>query len=165
MPTTRDDHRPRRLPAALCAGAISVAAALSAAGLSTLFPGTGAAQAPPAADYFNVTADRSSLRSINGETVLELIRNVVVIHGDVTLNADHGLSYTVLRLTTLDGNVRVVQREMTMTGAEGEYRQNEDLAILRRNVRIVDPGWVITCDEARFSRRTGQAWLIGNVVA
>lgn len=158
----RADHRPRRLAAAPCAAALlAVAALLPRAAAQSPPP----AQTPRAADHFDVNADRSSLRSIGGETVLELIDNVVVVHGDVTLTADHGLSYTVQKLTLLDGNVRVVQQQMVMTGAEGEYRQSEDLAILRRNVRIVDPDWVITCNEARFSRRTGQAWLIGNVVA
>jgi lipopolysaccharide assembly outer membrane protein LptD (OstA) len=156
MPMTQADLRSRRLRAALCAGALLCFALLA---------GNGSTQEPPGADFFNVNADRSSLRSVGGETVLELIDNVVVVHGDVTLTADHGMSYTVQRLTLLDGNVRVVQQQMTMTGAEGEYRQDEDLAILKRDVRIVDPDWVITCDEARFSRRTGQAWLIGNVVA
>ncbi len=155
MPFFRDDHRPRRAPAALCAGLI----------LATVFVANIAStQQPPAADHFDIDADRSSLRNIGGETVLELVDNVRIVHGDVTLTANHGLSYSVRRVTILDGNVRVEQQNVVMTGDEGEYRQYEDLAILRRNVRIVDQGWEITCDEARYSRTTGQAWLIGRVV-
>ncbi|HEX5132285.1 MAG TPA: putative LPS assembly protein LptD [Candidatus Krumholzibacteria bacterium] len=157
MPMMRVDHRPRRprgIPRVL-------------AFLSLLFcAAAAAAQTPPVEPSpFRVTAEKSSLRNIGGENVLELTNNVVIVHGDVTLNADHGLSYSLQRITMLDGHVRVRQQGMTMTGREGEYRQNEDLAVLRKNVRIVDQtGWVITCDEARYSRRTGQAWLIGNVV-
>ncbi|MDH4036086.1 MAG: putative LPS assembly protein LptD [Candidatus Krumholzibacteria bacterium] len=156
MPTRPVDLRSRLRYVALCAAAVLAAQAAA---------DRGAAQQTGEADYFDVNADRSTLRSTGGETILELIDNVVVVHGDVTLNADHGLSYSIQRLTLLDGNVKVLQGDMTMTGSEGEYRQNEDLAILRKNVRIVDPGWVITCDEARYSRTTGQAWLVGNVVA
>jgi lipopolysaccharide assembly outer membrane protein LptD (OstA) len=154
MPRTA--FHPRLLRAASCA------LACGGAMLSAAFAQT----PPPAAQPFRVSADQSSLRNVVGENVLELTNNVTIVHGDVTLTADHGLSYTIQKLTKLDGNVRVRQQGMTMTGREGEYRQNEDLAILRRNVRIVDEtGWVITCNEARYSRRTGQAWLIGNVVA
>ncbi len=169
MPTTRADTRPRLFIAALCA-----VAALAAQPV----PEPGAAQAPDStaradsaaktsrgADYFDVRSRRSSLSNVGGETVLELIDNVVVVHGDATLYADHGLSYSMRRITMLDGHVKVVQQGMTMTGDEGEYRETEDLAVLRRNVHIVDPQWQITCNEARYSRRTGQAWLIGKVVA
>ena len=124
----------------------------------------GAAQSPPPPDYFDVRADRSELKKINGETVLELTDNVRVVHGDVTVNADRGVSFTVQRLTQLFGHVSVRQESMVMTGEEGEYRQGEDLAILRRNVHIVDQGWEVDCDEVRYSRLTGQAWLVGNVV-
>src|SRR4029434_4444916 len=69
------------------------------------------------------------------------------------------------RLTQLFGHVRAVQRTMVMTGEEGEYRQLEDLAVVRRNVRLVDDGWVVTCDEVRYSRIKDEAWFLGHVVA
>src|SRR5438045_2859540 len=99
--------------------------------------------APPASPTaspapFDVSADRSVLKKINGETVLELTDNVRIIHGDVTVNADRGVSFTIQRRTQLFGHVKVVQETITMTGDEGEYLQNEDLAILRKNVHIVD---------------------------
>ncbi len=131
-----------------------------------------AAAAPPAAtqtdapppDFYDVTADYTKVRSIGGETVIELDQNVRIVHGDVTVTGDHGVSYTDRHVTTLEGNVRVVQGTMSMTGEEGEYRQAEDLAVLRRRVHIEDRGWTVTCDEARYSRRTGEAWLLGHVV-
>jgi lipopolysaccharide assembly outer membrane protein LptD (OstA) len=126
---------------------------------------TGAAQTPPrGADYFDVSADRSELKKIDGETVLELFDNVRVVHGDVTVTGNRGVSFTVRRFTQLFGNVRVEQQTLVMTGEEGEYLQNEDLAVLRRNVHIVDRGWEVDCDEVRYSRVTGEAWLLGNVV-
>jgi lipopolysaccharide export system protein LptA len=96
--------------------------------------------APASPAHFDVSADRSVLKKINGETVLELTDNVRIIHGDVTVTANRGVSFTVQRRTQLFGNVKVVQQTMTMTGDEGEYLQNEDLAILRKNVHIVDRG-------------------------
>ncbi len=127
------------------------------------------AQAPPppvapVTDYFDVSADRSELKKINGETVLELHDNVRIVHGDVTVNADRGISFTIQRVTQLFGHVKVEQETMVMTGEEGEYFQNDDLAVLRRKVHISDRGWEVDCDEVRYSRLTGEAWLIGNVV-
>jgi lipopolysaccharide assembly outer membrane protein LptD (OstA) len=140
------------------------ALALYAVAAAIALPRTGAAQAPAGRDYFDVRADRSELKKINGETVLELTSNVRIVHGDVTVNADRGVSFTVRRVTQLFGRVRVAQETMVMTGEEGEYRETEDLAVLRRNVRIVDEDWNVECDEVRYSRLSGDAWLIGNVV-
>jgi len=130
--------------------------------------GFAAAQTPspsaPASDYFDVSADRSELKKINNETVLELIDNVRIVHGDVTVTANRGLSYTIQKRTQLFGKVRVVQETMVMTGDEGEYLQYQDLAIVRKNVHINDRGWQVTCNEVRYSRLTGEAWLLGNVV-
>jgi lipopolysaccharide assembly outer membrane protein LptD (OstA) len=130
--------------------------------------GISAGQTPaptaPASDYFDISADRSELKKINNETVLELNDNVRVVHGDVTVTANRGLSYTIQKRTQLFGKVRVVQATMVMTGDEGEYLQYEDLAIVRKNVHINDRGWQVTCNEVRYSRLTGEAWLLGNVV-
>jgi lipopolysaccharide assembly outer membrane protein LptD (OstA) len=126
-------------------------------------PAAPAAPTPARSDYFDVSADRSELKKINGETVLELTDNVRIIHGDVTVNADRGVSFTDQKRTQLFGHVKVVQETMTMTGDEGEYLQYEDLAILRKNVHITDRGWQVDCNEVRYSRLTGEAWLLGNV--
>jgi len=131
------------------------------AGAQTPSPLT--APAPTAGDYFDVSADRSELKKINGETVLVLNDHVRIIHGDVTVTANRGESYTLQKRTLLFGNVKVVQQTMVMTGDEGEYLQNEDLAILRKNVHINDRGWQIDCNEVRYSRLTGEAWLLGKV--
>jgi lipopolysaccharide assembly outer membrane protein LptD (OstA) len=148
---------PRPLPrrvlfSLLCVAAWALASALHA-------------QTAPDGDYFDVSADRSELKKINGETVLELTDNVRIIHGDVTVTADRGISYTVRKVTQLFGRVRAVQQTMVMTGDEGEYFQLEDLAVLRRNVHITDRGWQVDCNEVRYSRLTGEAWLLGNVFA
>ncbi|HXV13903.1 MAG TPA: putative LPS assembly protein LptD [Candidatus Krumholzibacteria bacterium] len=144
-------------------GALASAAALACV-LGSL-PGRAQIIPPlPSAAYYDVSADHSQLKKVGEETVLELTGNVRVVHGDVTVTADRGLSFTTQRLTQLFGNVRAVQQTMVMTGAEGEYRQLEDLAIVRKNVRIVDEGWEVTCNEARYSRVKDEAWLVGNVV-
>ncbi|HET6349782.1 MAG TPA: putative LPS assembly protein LptD [Candidatus Krumholzibacteria bacterium] len=156
-------HRAARGSCAPAASRIMLAA-VAAAAWALLNLQTGAAQTPPRpSNYYDVSADRSELKKIKGETVLELNDHVRVIHGDVTVTADRGLSYTERRMTQLFGNVRAVQQTMVMTGDEGEYMENEDLAVLRKNVHIIDRGWVLTCNEVRYSRLTGDAWLLGDV--
>ncbi len=128
-------------------------------------PAAPAPAAPPdSVNYFDIRADRSELKKINGETVLVLTDNVHIIHGDVTVTADRGISFTIQKRTQLFGNVKVVQQTMTMTGDEGEYLQYEDLAVLRKHVHINDRGWEVDCEEVRYSRLTGEAWLLGHVV-
>src|SRR5688572_2301849 len=149
-----------RTIAIFCFGAWAIASSLPGSAQTPSTP-----SAPDTTDYFDISADRSELKKINGETVLELNDNVRIVHGDITVNANRGVSFTLQRLTQLFGAVRVVQQTMVMTGDEGEYFQNEDLAVLRKNVHITDRGWEVDCDEVRYSRLTGEAWLLGNVFA
>ena len=155
-------HRPHRFAAALAAYLVLATGAGARLGTAQTAPAEPAA--PPGPDYYDITGDFTSLKKIDGETVLELLQNVRIVHGDVTVNADRAVSFTERRLTQLTGNVRVQQGTLVMAGEEGEYRRDEDLAVLKRRVHIVDEGWTVDCDEVRYSRRTGQAWLIGNVV-
>ncbi len=138
--------------------------ALAASAALAWMPGRAQVPLVSPAAFYDVRADQSFLKKVGEETVLELIGNVRVVHGDVTVTADRGLNFTTQRLTQLFGHVRAVQQTLVMTGEEGEYRQLEDLAIVRKNVRIVDEGWEVTCDEVRYSRTKDEAWLIGNVV-
>jgi lipopolysaccharide assembly outer membrane protein LptD (OstA) len=151
-------HRPQRFAAALAVYLVLATGAGARFGAAQTQP------APPAPDYYDITGDFTSLKKINGETVLELLQNVRIVHGDVTVNADRAVSFTERRLTQLTGHVRVQQGTFVMTGEEGEYRRDEDLAVLKHRVHIIDEGWTVDCDEVRYSRRTGQAWLSGNVV-
>ncbi len=113
---------------------------------------------------FRYDAGTTSIREINGETVLEGREGVRIIHGDVTITADRGLHYRGRQLTYFIGNVNIDQDEMHMQGDEGEYRRADDIAILRNHVQIRDRGLEIDCDEATFHRTTERAWLKGNVV-
>ena len=152
----------RALIASFIMGVVALA---SAAQTQTPAPSAPASVQPPdSATHFDVSADRSELKKINNETVLELTDNVRIVHGDVTVTANRGIHYTIQKRTQLFGNVKAVQQTMTMTGDEGEYLQYEDLAILRKHVHIVDRGWQVDCNEVRYSRLTGEAWLLGKVV-
>jgi lipopolysaccharide assembly outer membrane protein LptD (OstA) len=128
----------------------------------------GAAQSPDSAGtaaVYEVTADSSSLKEIDNEMVLELWYGVKIIHDDITATSRRGTNYFERGLTLLVGDVEINQGTITMWGDEGEYHQPNDRATLRNNVRVVDVDWEVTCDEATYSRTSGHAWLIGNVVA
>jgi lipopolysaccharide assembly outer membrane protein LptD (OstA) len=118
-----------------------------------------------ATGVYRVTAGSSSLKEIDGERVLALSNGDTIIHEDVTVTSREGLHYIDRGVTFLVGQVKINQGTITMWGDEGEYRKLEDLAILRRNIRIVDEGWEVTCDEASYWRTLEQAWLTGNVTA
>lgn len=116
------------------------------------------------ASVYDVSANHTRIRNVGGETVLELSDGVTIIHEDVKITCRRGINHSGTQVTHLIGDVVIYQQTITMWGDEGEYRQPADLAILRKNVRVVDRGMEVTCDEARYSRATGRAWLIGNVV-
>lgn len=112
-----------------------------------------------------VTGDGSRLREVDGEMVLEFPNGIRIEHDDIVATALRGIHRDARMITQLTGDVKIVQGTMTMWGDDGEYRRLDDLAIMRRNVRIVDEGWEVTCDEARFDRSSESGWLIGNIVA
>jgi lipopolysaccharide assembly outer membrane protein LptD (OstA) len=114
---------------------------------------------------YHLQAGSSTLKDIGGGRVLELKDGVEIVHGDVTIRSRRGLQYARKRVTYLIGDVTIDQNDLHMEGEEGEYRRFRDQAILRDNVRIIDRGWEIFCDEATFYRKSELAWLKGNVVA
>jgi lipopolysaccharide assembly outer membrane protein LptD (OstA) len=124
-----------------------------------------AADTAGTAGTYDVTAGNFIIKEIGGVMTWELSNGVKIIHGDVTVVSRRGLHYVDIGHSFLYGDVEINQGTMTMWGDEGEYRKLEDLAIMRRNVRIVDEGWEVTCDEASYSRTDGLAWLVGNIVA
>lgn len=112
-----------------------------------------------------ITAGSSHLSERDGEQVLVLTEGVKIVHGDVTITSRTGTQYAKRGVSYLDGDVTITQQTLVMRGEECEYRRNQDLAILKRNVRIDDQGWNITCNTARLNRTRETVWLIGNVVA
>lgn len=114
--------------------------------------------------YF-VNAGASQLSERDGEQVLYLNDGVKIVHGDVTITSRSGIQYAHRGISFLRGDVTIVQESLTMKGEECEYRRNQDLAIMKRNVEIEDQGWNITCDEAHLNRTRETVWLIGRVIA
>jgi lipopolysaccharide assembly outer membrane protein LptD (OstA) len=114
---------------------------------------------------YRISARTSAFKDTLGEKVLELIDNVRIVHGNVTVTADHALQYRSQRVSHLTGDVTILQETLRMEGEEGEYFRFQDRATLWRNVRITDRDWKVHCDRAVFYRKSGMAWLIGNVEA
>jgi lipopolysaccharide assembly outer membrane protein LptD (OstA) len=118
----------------------------------------------PRDSVYRFDAGSSSLREENGEQILEGRDGVRIVHGDATITAHRGIHYRLSRRSVLLGDVTIDQRDIHMTGKEGEYLGERDIAILRGDVTIRDRGILITCDEAEFYRTTERAWAKGNVV-
>ncbi|MFH1754445.1 MAG: LptA/OstA family protein, partial [Candidatus Latescibacterota bacterium] len=114
---------------------------------------------------YNISARSSALKDTLGEKVLELIGNVRIVHGNVTITANRGFQYRNRRVSHLLGNVTITQESLRMEGGEGDYYRFDDRATLWSNVRIIDRDWNVDCDRALFYRKSGKAWLMGNVTA
>src|SRR5512137_1057429 len=108
---------------------------------------------------YYVNAGGTTLSERSGEQVLNLSDGVKIVHGNVTITSLTGIQYAKKGITFLIGDVEISQESLLMQGEECEYRKMEDLAILKRNVKILDQGWNISCDTARLYRTAEQLWL------
>ncbi|MBI4719965.1 MAG: LPS-assembly protein LptD [Chitinivibrionia bacterium] len=114
---------------------------------------------------YYVSAGGTTRIERGGEQVLNLSDGVKIVHGNVTITSLSGIQYAKRGVTFLIGDVEISQESLLMQGEECEYRKTEDLAVLKRDVKIFDQGWDIECDKALLYRTSERLWLVGGVRA
>jgi lipopolysaccharide export system protein LptA len=138
-------------------------------------------------------ADSLVTSSDGVNTVRELMGNVHLEQGNVTVYCDHAMQYISENRVVLDGNVKIIQGTVTMLMPRGEYYGNLDIAQGEGGVKIIDRKTTLTarrgvystkstiarfyekvvveddsvrihCDSLRYFRSTQDSYTYGNVV-
>jgi len=93
----------------------------------------------------------------------ELIGNVQLRQGNVSVWCDRAIQYLTENRAVLIGNVKIVQSTITMTGPRADYNGNLRIAYGTQGVKIVDRKTTLTAQQGIYSMRTNVAEFYENV--
>jgi len=129
---------------------------------------------------------------VNGETVREVIGNVILTQGNVritcnkatqylakndallegnviatqdtlTIKTERGFYYGDERITESKSEVKLNDRKMTLTALNGEYHFNENIAYFSRHVTLTDESTKLTSNKLTYYRNEEKAIAVDNV--
>ncbi len=132
-------------------------------------------------------------RIVNGETVREVIGNVVLNQGNVRITCNKATQYLAKNDALLEGNVVATQdtltiktergfyygderitesksevilndRRMTLTALSGEYHFNENIAYFTKHVTLTDETSTLTSNKLTYFRQEEKAIAVGHVI-
>ncbi|HUV37544.1 MAG TPA: putative LPS assembly protein LptD [Patescibacteria group bacterium] len=111
------------------------------------------------------TVSAATLRSVleEGRRVTYLEGGVTVLHRAAVITSGRGKHYEDMRYTLLLDGVHGRDGTLELWGESGEYYGESNILTVAGNVRMVDQGWRITCDRARYDRGRRIAILTGNL--
>jgi len=110
------------------------------------------------ADVFTTTADRATGRELEtGELVIDLISNVEVTDGEVTVTSDSGTVWQESGNAYFYGNVTVVSDTLTGTSDYLEYLKGPGMITMTGDVVLTDGESVVEAAEVVYFRESGKA--------
>ena len=118
-----------------------------------------------AAGVFTTTADRAVSRDTDTEElVLDLIGNVVVTDGEVTVTSDSGTVWQESGNAVFFSNVTVEADTLTGTSHYLEYLKEAGMITMTGSVLLTDGETVLEAEEVVYFRESGKATAKDNVI-
>jgi lipopolysaccharide export system protein LptA len=96
--------------------------------------------------------------------VRELVGNVRLYQGQVTIKCDKAIHFLNLNKAELHGNVVLTQEDLVLTSDKAYYDGNTGMAETFTKVTIKDKNTTITANSGKYSTITYVADFIGNVI-
>lgn len=112
----------------------------------------------------NVTGEQLIGRTENGQPVREVLGNVVLVQGNVTITCDRAIQYLSQNNARLIGNVIVRQNNLTIKTPEGFYDGNERRAFSDRGVTLNDGKVILSARIGEYFFKEDKADFRSNVV-
>ncbi len=106
-----------------------------------------------------VTGDQLNGRVENGQSVREVIGNVVLKQGNVVINCERAIQYLMQNNAHLIGNVIVKQDTLTIKTPEGYYYGNERRAYSNAGVELNDKKIILTAFEGEYFFKEQRAFF------
>lgn len=117
------------------------------------------------AGIFTATAERAVARELeSGEVVIDLVENVSVTDGEVTVTSDSATVWQESGNAVFYRNVRVEADTLTGTSEYLEYLKNAGMITMTGEVVLTDGETVVEAEEVVYFRGSGKATARENVV-
>ncbi|MBN2587758.1 MAG: hypothetical protein JXA64_02690 [Candidatus Fermentibacteraceae bacterium] len=114
---------------------------------------------------FTTSADRAFSREVaEGELVIDLVGNVSVTDGEVTVTSDSGTVWQNSGNASFYGNVTVIADTLTGTSMFLEYIKAAGIVTMTGNVELTDGQTVLNAGEVVYFRQSGKATAREDVV-
>lgn len=112
----------------------------------------------------NVTGEQLIGRTENGQPVREVLGNVVLVQGNVTITCDRAIQYLAQNNAHLIGNVIVRQNNLTIKTPEGYYYGNDRRAYSEKGVTLNDGKVILSARIGEYFFKEDKADFRSNVV-
>jgi lipopolysaccharide export system protein LptA len=100
---------------------------------------------------------------INGESVREVIGNVILTQGNIKITCDRATQFLASNNAILEGNVVVTQDTLTIYTDKGYYNGNERIARSDVGVKLNDKKVILTATSGDYFFNENKAFFSGNV--
>jgi lipopolysaccharide export system protein LptA len=100
---------------------------------------------------------------INGESVREVIGNVVLTQGNIKITCDYATQFLASNNAILERNVVVTQDTLTIYTDKGYYNGNERIASSQAGVKLIDGKVILTAAKGDYYFNENKAFFSGNV--
>lgn len=100
---------------------------------------------------------------INGEQIRELIGNVEIIQGNLTLKCNKARQYFLSNKIEVSGNVIITQDTLKLYANDGEYFSNDRLAVCKEGIKISDGHVNLAARKGSYNANLRLAFFENNV--
>ena len=114
-------------------------------------------------DMIRVVGDTLMGKLVNGENQREVIGNVIMTQGNVTITCDHAIQYLAANEAKLMGNVVVKQDTITVQTPHGYYYGNTRKAYSDTSIIVNDGHVTLTANRGYYYFEEHKADLFSNV--
>lgn len=114
-------------------------------------------------EMITITGERMVGSSVNGESVREVIGNVVLTQGNIRITCDHAVQYMARNDATLTGNVIVRQNNIIIEAPKGNYFGDERIAECHTGVKLNDGKIILTAINGNYYFNEQRAYFSENV--
>jgi len=111
-----------------------------------------------------IIGDSLKGKVINGESIREVIGNVIITKDDVKITCNKAIQYIAKNEAILIGNVIIIQDSVTIKTEKGRYYSNSELTISDTTIYLDKIGMNLIADKGRYNLSTNTAKFYGNII-
>ncbi|MCP5063832.1 MAG: LPS export ABC transporter periplasmic protein LptC [Ignavibacteriae bacterium] len=111
-----------------------------------------------------IIGDSLKGKIVNGESIREVIGNVIITKDDVKITCNKAIQYLAKNEALLIGNVIIVQDSVTIKTERGRYFSSSELTVSDTTIHLDKIGMNLIADKGRYNLSTNTAKFYGNII-